>query len=179
MKICKRSGLSFEPSSPQQKQHPAISAWLRESSRDGWYRECVEAIDRGEREGLSSLDDFAELIAEAKKRGIKSSEERANAERQEEQRYKDERTRRAIVKETLHRNEYRWRSYQTFSEDSPFGMADDSGKTEFWLQSPDGREVSEKQALKEIYANPSSIVKMRSGRWERAGSDKSLWFPID
>jgi hypothetical protein len=171
MIVCQRSGLAFDPTSSRQKNHPQISAWLQEANKDGWYRECAEAIDLGKKKGFDRIEHFGELIAVAKDKSLKSAEwERRKAENN------DRATRRAVIKETFHRNGYQWHSNRSIPTDSPFGLSDDSGEIQFWLESPDGREVSEAQALKEIYSNPDSIVCWKSGKYFPAGTDSSKWF---
>lgn len=63
---CEKTGLPFEAATKRTKNHPKIMSVVNEANKDGWYRECLEALQDGRKAGLDTVEDFLELLAQTK-----------------------------------------------------------------------------------------------------------------
>ncbi len=164
---CSESKLEFEAETKRTKQHPFIADLKNRANKDGNYREINEALaEARKRGGYTTIDGFITLVNEivaGKKDAASAARDRRAAliRKQEEENARIE-AERESRKAKIKAAGYRW-------------LKDDyeEGNVRWDLFSPDGRIVTERQALDEI-ARGADVVKAEREAKEKAAEAERL-----
>lgn len=147
--ICQHSGLEFEAETKRTKQHPRIATFKAKADRDGTYRDANNALtEANKRGGYTTIDEYMAFVntimLEYRDKERIRHDRAAAAYRREEEARKQMQTERDDRNATLKASGYKWSKYIP-DEDSQ-----EIEYTRWELYSPDGRLVTEQQALDEI-----------------------------
>lgn len=165
---CQYTGIEFEAKSKRQKNHPAVSELLSEANKAGTYGVVVERLRKAREAGMEDIEEVLEFARTGSKEVLNRRNERAAAERQASKDRADASRRREVVNAKLREHGYVW--WKDYHYD--FDHYEEPDETYIWrLSSPDGREVTERQALDEIERG-SEVVLAEIAEKEQAQAQK-------
>lgn len=171
---CQHSGLEFESKSGRAKNHPALDSLLKDAYKRGVYGETMDALKAVRAAGgyetaeqyLARVNDIlAGKVSERRAR----QEAQLRAEQEAEKARKEAKRQREAQNAFLRQHGYTWHKYAVGSEEDTFpgGYAAGIGEFdhyEWYLESPDGREVTVEQALDEIERGVDVVRAEREAR---------------
>lgn len=146
--ICEKTGLEFEAKTSRTKNHPQIMNIVNEASKDGWYRECLAALEEYKCK-FESVEEYVEILDTVRESHENKVSALWKAKVQEKFAAREAAREKAIRDAKLARHGYTWQrvSYPIDDEDYAYYTV---------LVAPDGAEVSVSQALAEI-ENPALV----------------------
>jgi hypothetical protein len=137
---CEKTGISFEATSKRTKNHPAIMEVVGEASKNGWYSSALQAIKEGREAGLETIEEFLELLDEARKAAQESRDAKWSAMLAEKRAAKEAKRARHEQNEFLRSHGYSWSRYED----------PDTGIVSYDLRDPQGHFVNVQEALDRI-----------------------------
>ena len=148
--LCSESKLEFEAETKRTQQHPRIATLKAQANKDGTYREVNQALaEARKRGGYASIDEFMvlvnQIVAEAKDKTRAQHDRIAASRRREEEQRAQIKAQREARNAKLKAAGYQWSKYEPMED-----MGQEMGDARWELYSPDGRLVTEQQALDEI-----------------------------
>ncbi len=166
---CPYTGLEFEAPTRRSKNHPKISAVLNEIATDrraapGAYGAAIEAIRNARTAGVSDIDEFVAVARAAAAGRLAEHRSQRDARIEAERKAEELRRERQRRNELFKANGYTWQKFAVGTDDewagrgSYYGGVGEFSHYEYELHSPDGRIVSEQQALDEIERGMEVVV---------------------
>lgn len=153
MAICEKTGLTFEAKSKRQRNHPAIMVVVNEANKDGWYNQCLQACETGKDAGLSTLQEFLDLLDETRRAWREQRDQSVSAYLDRKRAEKEARRDKAVTNSLLAGRGYTWSKlgFKDEEEADAFDINAPIGQ-DWQLFAPDSRAVTVRQAMEELAA---------------------------
>lgn len=143
-KFCKRSGLEFESENKLIKQHPVISEWLQKANKEGWYSDCVKAVEKLFKAKAKTIQEFNQELEIIRKESLEANQ-KSQAERNAYfQKIEQQRKERQRINSLLKKAGYSWGQHYV----DMFQISSD--EFEWVLFDPNGNATTIEQALKDL-----------------------------